>query len=315
MNVWNFIAEKNKLNLTSLLLLVTESEGSSPGRQGFKMAISSDGDLTGTIGGGIMEHKWVELGRELLQRGDTQILIKKQYHDDSRSEDRSGMICSGMQWLVLVPITPERLEVISQYHESNRETFLEIHPKGLRVLPIAPSSPPFFFDYQDENQWIYRERKFRKPVVHIVGGGHVGLAVCRTMAMLDFHVINYDNRQDLITMERNPYAHEKIIVPYETIGQYLDSQPDDYLIIMTFGYRTDKIVLEQLLHRKFTYVGMMGSKAKTQRLFEAMTAEGVQATALEHIHAPIGLDIGSKTAEEISISIAAQIIGLKNGRT
>ena len=81
---------------------------------------------------------------------------------------------------------------------------------------------------------------------------------------------------------------------------------------MSFGYRTDKVVLQQLLHHQFKYLGMMGSKEKVKQLFKELLEEGIDKTLLVKVHSPIGVPIKSKTPEEIAVSILAEIIGVKN---
>ena len=98
--LWNFIRENLARNIEVILLCVLESKGSSPGRQGFKMAVTTD-DMVGSIGGGIMEHKFVELAKEKLKIHSAEPVIKKQIHSKSAQRDQSGMICSGEQTIFL----------------------------------------------------------------------------------------------------------------------------------------------------------------------------------------------------------------------
>ena len=109
MKVWQFIYDSLQQNKTVMLMYVLQGSGSSPGRQGFKMAVNSDGDFCGTIGGGIMEHKLVEWSKELLAKGETQVHTKRQHHDKDGAKDRSGMICSGEQLMAFVPLSENDL--------------------------------------------------------------------------------------------------------------------------------------------------------------------------------------------------------------
>ena len=97
LNTWKFILESLSKNIEVILLYVLESTGSSPGRQGFFMAITSNNEISGSIGGGIMEHKFVELSKELLQKNKDANYIKKQIHNKEAASNQSGMICSGEQ--------------------------------------------------------------------------------------------------------------------------------------------------------------------------------------------------------------------------
>src|SRR5690242_20678067 len=111
LSTWKFIYETLLDSTPVMLLYVLESSGSSPGRQGFFMAVDAGGSMEGSIGGGIMEHKFVELAKEQLAIGnmsrppsrDRQI-VKKQIHDKSAARDQSGMICSGEQTIWIYPV-------------------------------------------------------------------------------------------------------------------------------------------------------------------------------------------------------------------
>ncbi|HMX38005.1 MAG TPA: XdhC family protein, partial [Ferruginibacter sp.] len=125
-------------------------------------------------------------------------------------------------------------------------------------------------------------------------------------------VDGYDDRPELSTMIGNVFADERHLTDYASISESLQATPGDYVVIMTIGYRTDKIVLRQLLNMPFAYLGMLGSARKTETLFAELKQEGVGQDLLERIHAPIGINIDSKTTREIAVSIAAEIIRYKN---
>src|SRR4051812_2385238 len=92
--LWKFIAGRLQTSVPVMLLCVVESFGSSPGRRGFKMAVTAD-DMIGSIGGGIMEHKFVELAKEKLKSPSFDTILKRQQHNKNAVKDQSGMICSG----------------------------------------------------------------------------------------------------------------------------------------------------------------------------------------------------------------------------
>ena len=131
--------------------------------------------------------------------------------------------------------------------------------------------------------------------------------------MLEFYIHVYDNRPALNTLLENEYAHEKIIVEdYSELKDIIPEGMNNYVVVMTMGYRSDDIVIRSLLHKRFRYLGMLGSQAKIDQLFEAYKAAGIPAQVLHSIHAPIGMQIKSKTPEEIAVSIAAEIIRERN---
>ncbi|GAA4332080.1 XdhC family protein [Flaviaesturariibacter amylovorans] len=314
MNTWHFIHGKLEVGIPVLLLWVLESEGSSPGRRGFKMAVSADGAITGSIGGGIMEHKLVEKARALLQAGLGDILLQRQYHDKEHSRDQSGLICSGSQLVAFVPIGPEKEALVNSLLEAyagHHDTRIRLSPGGFALEPAGHPSGSHFA-YRDDTDWSYSERLDQRPVIHIIGGGHVGLALSQQMTLLGFYIRIYDNRPELNTFAGNTHAQERVVADYETIDALIGDRPDDYVVIMTFGYRDDKTVFRRLLGRKYAYLGMMGSESKVLTLMRELQQEGISPEAWQHCFIPVGLPIYSKTPAEIAVSIAAEIIREKN---
>lgn len=306
MEVWKFIQEKLGAGKNIILLYVLQSEGSSPGRQGFKMAIASDDEFCGTIGGGIMEHKLVEKARMLLQQNETTVSLQHQYHDKEKTKDQSGMICSGSQLNAFIPITSADKETIKKIVTSESRS-IQLSPKGLQINDKATG-----LQYKTDKDWLYSEATDQQSVIHIIGGGHVGLALSELMKYLGFYVKLYDDRPELNTIEANSFVHKKLIVDYETIGSRFNQTENDYIVIMTVGYRTDKTVLSQLINKPFHYLGLLGSVHKINILMDEMKDAGFSSESLEKIHTPIGINIFSKTTKEIAVSIAAEIIREKN---
>jgi len=130
---------------------------------------------------------------------------------------------------------------------------------------------------------------------------------------LDFYITLFEERKELNTVLQNEFAHDIIIVDdYTALSNLIPSGPGQYVVIMTFGYRTDDVALRSLLDKKFMYLGVLGSKKKMEKLFVEYRADGIDEELLQRIHAPVGLDISSQTPEEIAVSIAAEIIKVKN---
>lgn len=316
LQVWKFILDNLKQDIPVVLLYVVESVGSSPGRQGFLMAVNDGHIMKGSIGGGMMEHKFVELAKEKLKEENAaKAKAKRQVHDPDAKRHRSGMICSGEQTIVIYPLQPYDIHPVEQLvhcMQQFQRGRLVLHPEGIR-FEANPSSHRYLFEKTSEEEWVYEETTSVQPKVHIIGGGHCALALSRIMRMLDFYVIVYDERPELNTMLQNQSAHEKHTLNH--YGELADAiAPDDeaYVVIMTFGYRTDDIALRALLHHRFKYMGLLGSKNKIEKMFSDYRAEGWSEEKIAAIHAPVGIPIKSETPEEIAVSIAAEIIKVKN---
>ena len=312
---WDSVLKKFESGLNCTLLIVTESDGSSPGREGFKMIVSSDGSLLGSIGGGALEHNIVEIAREKLKTNNRDIICKRYYHTDDELVNKSGMICSGSQAVVLCPLDLKDSEVITAIYDSidrNKEGVLNISPSGVHFESEKVIDKDFEFSFSDENNWSYSEKTGNLNALHIVGGGHCSLALSRIMKELNFHITVYDDRQEIETMKINTFVNEKKIVNYDELDSLIKDSNRNYIVIMTFGHKADELVLKQVLRKKNKYLGMMGSPSKVKQIFDKLITEGYKKEELDKVHAPIGIPITSKTPEEIAVSIAAQIIKIKN---
>lgn len=293
------------------LLYVIESEGSSPGRQCFKMFVTEKGKMKGSIGGGIMEQKLIELAKSRLQQNIVAPFIKQQIHRKDINENRSGMICSGEQTIAFYFLDENQISIIDKIVNSDSGV-IELNEKGIFFHKEEIIATPITCTIESSEKWKYKQSIEERDTVFIVGAGHVGLALSQTMKQLGFYVVLLDNRENLNTMHLNQYADKKLVINYDHVGQFISEGNRNYVALVSFGFKTDEQVLRQIIHKNFKYVGMMGSKEKIRQLFENMKSDGFSELALNKIHAPIGIPIKSKTVEEIAISIAAQIIQVKN---
>lgn len=314
--VWQLILESCQQKQPVMLLYVLESHGSSPGRQGFLMAVTASGKMAGSIGGGIMEHKFVEMAKEKLQSQTAEPAIRTQYHDKKAVRNQSGMICSGDQTLLLYPLQPHdepAVQAIVAGLDQCQNGLLTLSPSGIQYTANTSPDRDYRFVRQSTDVWWYQERLGFKNELIIVGGGHCGLALSRLMSQMDFYIRIYDDRPDLHTLQLNDLAHEKILVhTYSDLANLILPGRNQFVVVMTFGYRTDDLAIRALQYKTFRYVGVMGSQTKMDTLFAEYRAEGISEAFLNSLHAPIGIPIHSQTPEEIAVSIAAEIIRVKN---
>lgn len=318
LDLWQFAADKLKKNESPILLLVAESSGSSPGRKGFKMIVSAD-EMRGSIGGGVMEVSLVSLaqGKSKKVKGKNEAEIIEQIHRKN-VPNSSGMICSGKQTVILFELNSSHLNTIEKIIfalENQHSVKLRITNCELRICEIENKSPNFHFSQTSENEFIYEENLGFKQKLFIIGGGHCALALSEIMARMDFHISLFDDREDLNTLAKNDFVHEKkVIESYEKIGEFIESGENVYVVVMTLGYKFDEIVIRKLFDKNFKYFGVLGSKAKMKTLLSMLEKEGFDKEKLSKIKTPIGLPINSHTPEEIAVSIAAEIIAVKNSR-
>jgi xanthine dehydrogenase accessory factor len=289
------------------LLWVVHHQGSSPGRAGFWMAVSAE-DMCGSVGGGILEHKFVELARHQLSQRATLPILRRQVHLSDTGTDRSGMICSGEQTMLVYFPTVSDIAALRQVYQGHGKG-ISVSPHGIQVLLDAPEKP--VWEKSSEDDWHFRmPLGFRRKVV-IVGGGHVSLALSKWAASLGYHITVLDHREGLHTMEGNVYAHEKKVISLDDTSDWIPEDTSQFVVLMTFGYRTDAQALRTLRGRKFAYLGMLGAQAKIDTLWTELGKEGWLEDELKAIDAPAGLSIGSQTPDEIAVSILGKWIQLE----
>ena len=313
MQAWQFIKQKLQEQKPVILLYVLHSEGSSPGRQGFHMAVAENQDFCGSIGGGMMEHKFVEMAGKFLSENKSVSEVFRQVHDKAAGKNKSGMICSGEQTIFMYSMQQHDLPAVIEMLQSGSENHngsLMITPKGIQFSQQIPSS--HFQLSQTKADFLLTEKTGFKNEIHIVGGGHCALALSQIMSVLGFRIFVYDDRQNLNTMQQNLFAHEKIFLDsYDDLPRFINHGRNVYVVIMTFGFRTDDIALKALAGKAFKYLGVLGSRNKLKKMFSSNESPALASSKLK-LHAPVGLQIKSQTPAEIAVSIAAEIISVKN---
>jgi xanthine dehydrogenase accessory factor len=144
--------------------------------------------------------------------------------------------------------------------------------------------------------------------LYIFGAGHVSASLCRVAKMAGFDVTVADDRETYANRERFPDAHEVIAEDFERVMAKLAPNESSYIVIVTRGHRDDMRLLRWAVQTPARYIGMIGSKRKTVTIFRELTAEGIAPGLFERVHAPVGLDIGAVTPEEIAVAITAELI-------
>lgn len=300
---WRFALDRLRDGRPAVLVFVVDHSGSVPGVTGTRVVVSED-SFAGTIGGGAAEAKLIE--RAGRHSGPAEVF--RFLHTPSGG----GTLCSGIQDFAIIPLSDRDLDpilAIVDTIENHRTGTLRLSENGIAFKP-GETSPHRYCE--TENGWSYGGPIGLEDTLYIVGGGHVGLALSRIMATLPFRVVVLDNREDLPTMAANHWAHEQCVVDFDRICEHITEGERSWVVIMTFGHDHDRQVLEGLLGKQFAYLGLMGSQAKVRQMFAAMVADGRSQAELEAVRAPVGIPIGSHTPEEIAISVAAEIVAVRN---
>ncbi len=150
--------------------------------------------------------------------------------------------------------------------------------------------------------------------LYIIGAGHCAVELSALAGRCGFAVTVIDDRPEWANREKHPQAHTSICQGYSDLEKHIAFSEDAFIVIMTHQHLHDEEALRYCIRRKWRYLGMIGSRRKVGLLFDKLAAEGVEPSVLGRVRAPIGLDIGSETPAEIAVSIAAQLIEVRNGR-
>lgn len=162
---------------------------------------------------------------------------------------------------------------------------------------------------------VYYEPLLPKPALLICGGGHVGAALCTLGAFLGFEVTVVDDRPEFANPRRHPDAVATICDDVPSAVRRFPITPDTSIVIVTRGHRNDAQVLREVIHSPAAYLGMIGSRRKVFVMRDGFLEEGVATLEdFARVHAPIGLDLGATTVEEIALSIAAELVLVRSGR-
>jgi xanthine dehydrogenase accessory factor len=162
---------------------------------------------------------------------------------------------------------------------------------------------------------LYIEAQHGIPQLLIVGAGHIARPLCRLGAMLGFRVMVTDDRPEFASTEHFPEAERVSVIDFDHAFDGVAIGPNSYVVLVTRGHKYDYDCILQLLKAEArpAYLGMIGSRRRVRATFEALVRDGVDPARLETVHAPIGLDIGAETPEEIALAIAAEIVAMRRG--
>ncbi|OPX96925.1 MAG: putative xanthine dehydrogenase subunit A [Syntrophorhabdus sp. PtaB.Bin006] len=314
------------------LATIISRVGATPRGAGAKVFVGDDGTIYGTIGGGCVEAEAWHHARAVAKQG---VAKKLRYALNGKTIEDEGMICGGTVELLLEPVTAKHVEIYKKIFEcfSGGEQALVI--TGAEGLPFTKTlitdnggtvgDPPEIDFTKEEFERFLRspspsvkdglviEAVIPSPRLYIYGAGHISQYISRMAKTVDFHVTIIDDRESFANRERFPEADEVIVEEFKDDFDTMRPLPNGYAVIVTSGHKHDAVVLEGVLKKPPRYIGMIGSKRKVKILFDDLRGKGVPEDLLRTVHAPIGIDIGADTPQEIAISIVAELIKVRSG--
>ena len=275
--VWELISDSLLADKEAVLLVVVENTSGSPGRAGFKMVLNQEGESAGTIGGGIMEHQLLKKAESMLQGKGRKVSLMPQVHRKN-SQDPSGMICAGAQLVALARLVPgdhcELPEKISTFSDFSCPFTIILNQDGLHLRSSDDRAEPGSFNYCSEQEWQWSERPGPALDCAVIGGGHVGFALCKVLSLLDCRITVFDHRPELPQVVHNSFAHRIVTGPYEDAGSYIREGVDSFAVVVSASFHSDEAALTGLLPLRLGYLGLMGSSAKKKQILKNLRDKG-----------------------------------------
>ena len=332
-----------------VLATVVRTSGSTPQKPGSSALFGEEGLLAGTVGGGLLEGEVQLLAAKVLYNetsklvyfnldskqgeegaicgGEAYVLVDANparhlaalaAMEDSLSQRKQGFLLT-----VTDKIKESGLSITRYWMEGDTGSALvpdldqvvkgaiggqlkHAVRYGLMEVPLDQMSG-------NSPEIIYLEHLKPRPRLVIAGAGHVGRALAHLGALLEFEVTVADDREEFANPVNIPDAHHLIVEEVATAMKEVEKGPHTYIVIVTRGHKHDAEALKPCIASNAAYIGMIGSSHKVavlkKQFLENRWATPEQWSA---IHTPIGIDIGSKTVEEIAISIAAQLVKVRS---
>ena len=280
------------------LCAVVKTTGPTPQVPGAALLVRADGSSCGTLGGGCVEAEARTRAFQFMQQARSALL---NFDLDNEYGWDDGLICGGNMSIAVMPVT--------------RDTNLDAYRNALAAArERRAASIPIVVEHEGQ-RLAYQLHLEVPPTLLIAGGGHVGQAVARFAAELDFHIVVIDDRVEFATPERYPAGVECRV---GDIGGVLADYPIDsgsYVVIVTRGHRHDAQALAAAIRRPAGYIGMIGSRRKSGMVLRDLEKSGVPRERIERVRTPIGLPIGGVTVNEIAISILAELVQVRRATT
>lgn len=300
------------------IAMVVDHTIHSPGTTGAKLLVKENKEMMGTIGGGIMEFTLVNRAYNILNNGNFTPEIQSLDHKKTGTDEQSGMICAGKQTNLYYVCEPEKdsetVDKIVQNLTESQSAILSISPEGMSLHKQELENHDSQYSFtQSDDHWCYQEQLKNYNRIAILGGGHCSLALSRVMKNLGYDVFVFETRGNISTLGENNFADTtNILDDFKDAASQLSLPENTQVVVMTTDVPNDVRGLLGLLDFPFPFIGVMGSVNKISEIKKRLHAKNISDQQFSRIVAPVGLAMVSNTPEEIAISVAAQLLQLRN---
>ncbi len=308
---------------------VVKTERSAPRLPGAVLALSERGDVTGSVTGGCVEPAVYREAQEVLA-GGTPRLVSYGIADEDAFE--VGLPCGGTVHIFVDALAPELVAPLADAVRAERPAALVVTVSGPRagekrlIEGGAPADREADAAAREllardesalasvDGREVFVSSFAPRPRMYVFGAVDHAAAVATVGRFLGYRVTVCDARAKFVTEERFPDVDELVV---EWPDRFLERAPVDertVICVLTHDHKFDVPALKVALATPAGYIGAMGARRTNAERAKRLRAEGVSEEELERIHAPIGLDIGSRTPEEVAVAIAAQIVAVARGK-
>jgi xanthine dehydrogenase accessory factor len=328
----------------ALVTLIGE-RGSTPRAAGAQMLVRTDGSIAGTIGGGLLEATMMGQAREVIVQRRSRVTSMAL---SGRSIEAEEMICGGQAHVLIAYVSGgdpllsavcrgladavsdrRRVWMFTVLARSRADTYVSYcllgeagdtigespcEPAELRKLVgrIGVHSVAAL----DDGREVHMESVDPPTLAVICGAGHVSQALAPIAESAGFQAVVLDDRPEFASRERFPQAARVVVLPsFEDVFSEVELDERCYVIIVTRGHKHDYSVLAQALRSRAGYIGLMASKSKFRRVREALEEQGFSPDEIARVHSPVGLAIGAETPAELAVSIVAEMIQVRAGKS
>lgn len=333
-----------------VLATIVAATGSTPLPPGAMMVIRKQhGAVIGTIGGGAVEAKVIDAARQLFDGRGVPVL---QWFELDEEEAEGGMICGGRVEILTELVECDEEPLFSNIHSAHMsgsdctlvrivdlktatvqrtmlsstsiETVISLSDTFLGKLQISSDrliENLLQAHHQEtikriagrDGEVILQPMIGVQPLV-VFGGGHIARALSKIATVAGFSVTVVDDRKEYANPSRFPEAAQTLVAGVDEAFQQIQFSSSSSIVIVTRGHSTDAAVLERAVRTPARYIGMIGSTKKVITTYSQLQKQGVPLPLLKRVAAPIGLNIGAVSAEEIAVSILAEVIQIRRGR-
>jgi len=288
---------------------VVETWGSSPRPLGSKMAVTRSGKMAGSVSNGCIEGAVFEEAQKVLKTGEAKIAAFGVADDVAFDV---GLACGGHIEVFVQPLADVHRELIQMLNRNEPATLrTDLRTGDAMLSPGAPAGSELA--RRDDGTFVEPYRRTAQLV--IIGAIHIAIPLHRLAKLMGYRVTVVDARAKFATRERFPEADELIVAwPDEAMAK-IRVDNSTYVVVLTHDPKFDLPALRSVLGKDAGYIGAIGSRKTNQNRFDKLREEGFTDEQIARVRGPIGLDLGSRGAEETALGILAEITAVRFGGT